>query len=49
MHEYLSGLELVAVTLARVHFKALHDPSSVTGTDSAGLLDAVEVDALEIL
>jgi hypothetical protein len=39
--------ELVAITLARVHFKALDDLARATGTDSAGLLDAAEVEALE--
>jgi hypothetical protein len=56
MHEYLGGLEqrngsayleLVAMTLARVHFKALDDLARATGGDSAALLDAAEVDALE--
>lgn len=40
-------LELVAITLARVHFKALDDLARATGTDAAGLLDAAEGQALE--
>lgn len=42
-------LELVAITLARVHFKALDDLARATGPDSTALLDAVEVGALEAL
>jgi hypothetical protein len=58
MHRYLSGLEqrngpayleLVAIALARVHFRALDDLARATGADSAGLLDACEVEALEVL
>jgi hypothetical protein len=58
MLEYLRGLEqrngtgyseLVAIALARVHFKALDDLARATGADSAGLLDAVKVEALEHL
>jgi hypothetical protein len=58
MHEYLSGLEqrngpayleLVAVTLARVHFKALDDLARATGADSTALLDFAEVESLESL
>jgi hypothetical protein len=40
-------LELVAITLARVHFKSLDDLARATGADAAGLLDAAEVEALE--
>ncbi|MDP9983127.1 hypothetical protein J2W14_002540 [Pseudarthrobacter oxydans] len=40
-------LELVAITLARIHFKSLDDLARATGADSAGLLDAAEVEALE--
>jgi hypothetical protein len=40
-------LELVAITLARIHFKSLDDLARATGDDSAALLDAAEVDALE--
>jgi hypothetical protein len=40
-------LELVAITLARVHFKSLDDLARATGDDSAALLDAAEVEALE--
>ena len=40
-------LELVAITLARVHFKSLDDLARATGDDTAALLDAAEVDALE--
>lgn len=56
MHDYLSGLEqrngtayleLVAITLARVHFRALDDLARAAGDDSAALLDAAEVEALE--
>jgi hypothetical protein len=42
-------LELVAITLARVHFKSLNDLARATGDDSAALLDAAEVEALESL
>ncbi|MFM9432223.1 hypothetical protein [Arthrobacter sp. MP_2.3] len=42
-------LELVAITLARVHFKSLDAVARATGTDSSILLDAAEVDALETL
>jgi hypothetical protein len=54
--DYLDGLEqrngtayleLVAITLARVHFKSLDDLARATGEDSAALLDAAEVEALE--
>ena len=53
MHEYLSDLEqrngpayleLVAIALARVHFRAVDDPARATGADSAGLLDAAEIE-----
>ena len=56
MLDYLKGLEqrngtayleLVAITLARVHFKSLDDLARATGDDSAALLDAAEVEALE--
>ena len=56
MLDYLNGLEqrngiayleLVAITLARVHFKSLDDLARATGGDSAALLDAAEVEALE--
>jgi hypothetical protein len=56
MHEYLSDLEqrngpayleLVAIALARIHFKSLDDLARTTGTDSTALLDAAEVEALE--
>ncbi|WP_211882364.1 hypothetical protein [Pseudarthrobacter albicanus] len=40
-------LELVAITLARVHFKSIDDLARTTGTDAAELLDAAEVEALE--
>jgi hypothetical protein len=56
MLDYLDGLEqrngtayleLVAITLARVHFKALDDLARTTGVDATSLLDAAEVQALE--
>ncbi|WP_427134930.1 hypothetical protein [Pseudarthrobacter sp. S9] len=56
MLDYLDGLEqrngiayleLVAITLARVHFKSLDDLARATGDDSAALLEAAEVEALE--
>jgi hypothetical protein len=56
MRNYLDGLEqrngtayleLVAITLARVHFKSLDDLARATGDDPAALLDAAEVEALE--
>ncbi|WP_427136565.1 hypothetical protein [Pseudarthrobacter sp. S9] len=56
MLDYLGGLEqrngtayleLVAITLARVHFKSLDDLARATGADAAGLLDAAEAEALE--
>ena len=40
-------LELVAITLARINFKALDDLARATGADAAGLLDAAELEALE--
>lgn len=40
------SLELVAVALARVHFKSLDDLARAAGDDSAALLDAVELEAL---
>jgi hypothetical protein len=58
MLDYLDGLEqrngtpflqLVAITLARVHFNSLDDLARATGDDSAALLDAAEVDTLEAL
>lgn len=56
MLDYLGGLEqrngtafleLVAIALARVHFKSLDDMARATGDNSAALLDAAEVEALE--
>ena len=56
MLDYLDGLEqrngtafleLVAITVARVHFKSLDDLARTTGVDSAALLDDAEVEALE--
>ena len=56
MRNYLDGLEqrngtayleLLAITLARVHFKSLDDLARATGADTAGLLDVAEVEALE--
>ena len=56
MHEYLSGLEqrngtayveLVAITLARAHFKSLDALARATGANSFALLDLAEVEALE--
>jgi hypothetical protein len=58
MRHYLDDLEqrngtaflgLVAITLARVHFKAMDALARATGADAAGLLDAAEVEALEAL
>ena len=58
MIDYLGGLEqrngaayleLVAITLARIHFKSLDDLARATGADSTALLDAAEMDALEAL
>jgi hypothetical protein len=40
-------LELVAIALARVHFKVLDALAKATGADSAALLDAAEAEALE--
>jgi hypothetical protein len=40
-------LELLAITLARVHFKSLDDLARTTGADAAELLDAAEVESLE--
>ena len=40
-------LELVAITMARIHLKSLDDLARATGTDAASLLDAAEVEALE--
>lgn len=42
-------LELVAIALARVHFKSLDDLARATGADSTALLDAAEMDTLEAL
>lgn len=42
-------LELVAISLARVHFKALDDLARVTGADPTALMDAAEVESLEVL
>lgn len=56
MRDYLGGLaqrnggdylELLAITLARDHFKSLDDLARATGAESAALLDAAEIDALE--
>ena len=56
MLDYLNGLEqrngtpyleLVVITLARVHFKSLDDLARATGAASHALLDAAEVEALE--
>jgi hypothetical protein len=58
MREYLGDLEqrngaayleLVAITLARVHFKSLDDLARATGADSTALLNAAELDALGAL
>ncbi len=58
MRDYLGDLEqrngsayveLVAIALARVHFRALDDLARATGADSTALLDAAEVEALEVL
>jgi hypothetical protein len=58
MREYLDDLGqrngpaylgLVAITLARIHFKSLDDLARATGDDSAALLDAAEVEALDDL
>lgn len=38
----------MAITLARVHFKCLDDPARVTGADSTALMDAAEMEALEL-
>lgn len=55
MIDYLGGLEqrngaaylqLVAITLARIHFKSLDDLARATGAGAEGLLDAAEVEAL---
>ena len=43
----LAYVELVAITLARVHFKSLVDLARTTVADAAELLDAAEVEALE--
>jgi hypothetical protein len=42
-------LELVAITLARVHFKSLDDLARATHADPLALLDVAEVEALESL
>jgi hypothetical protein len=56
MLDYLGGLEqrngtayveLVAITLARVHFKSVDDLAQAAGDDSAALLDAAEVEVLK--
>lgn len=58
IHGYLAGLgqrngtaylEQPAIALARIHVKVLDDPAKATGADSAALLDAAEVEALEDL
>ena len=40
-------LEMVAITLARVHFKVVDDLGRAIEADSNALLDAAEVEALE--
>ncbi|WP_160669284.1 hypothetical protein [Pseudarthrobacter sp. ATCC 49987] len=56
MLSYLDGLgqrngtaylELVAVTLARGHFKSLDDLARVTGADAAGLLYTAEAEKMK--
>jgi hypothetical protein len=56
MCNYLSDLEqrngadyvkTLAVALARAHFKTVDDLARATGTESAMLLNAAEVDALD--
>ncbi len=42
-------LELVAITLARVHFKSLDDLARATGEDTTTLLNDAEMKALEAL
>jgi hypothetical protein len=42
-------LELVAITLARIHFKSLDDLARATEADPRVLLDAAELDALEAM
>ncbi|MCI9872773.1 hypothetical protein [Arthrobacter humicola] len=42
-------LELVAITLARAHFKSLDDLARATGADAMGLLDVAEIESLESL
>jgi hypothetical protein len=58
MRGYLDGLEqrngtayleLVAITLARVHFKSLDDLARATGENSTALLATAEIEALEAL
>ena len=58
MRDYLDDLEqrngtayveLVAIALARVHFRSLDALARATGADSTALLDAAEADALEAL
>jgi hypothetical protein len=58
MHACLAGLgqrngtaylEQLAIGLARVHVKVLDDLAKATGADSAALLGAAEVEALEDL
>jgi hypothetical protein len=39
-------LELVAITLARIHFKSLDDLARATGADSTTLLDTAETEIL---
>jgi hypothetical protein len=55
MRNYLDGLEqrngtayleLVAITLARIHFKSLDDLARATGADSTTLLDTAETEIL---
>jgi hypothetical protein len=40
-------LELVTITLARVHFKSLDDLARAIHADPLALLDAAEIEALE--
>ena len=40
-------LELVVITLARIHFKTLDDLARAIGSDSLALLDVAEVETLE--
>ena len=42
-------LELVAITLARVHFKSMDDLARATGTNAAALLDTAVLLAQRVL